>query len=75
MLTQNELSRLGRALRGPHVLRVYVDARVTDPAERPAWRGRLATRRLALKGSRTRIQARAAAQALSLAWQVVAGRC
>jgi nicotinamide-nucleotide amidase len=41
-----------------------------------AWRGRqMVTRRLALKGSRTRIQARAAAQALALAWQVVAGRC
>lgn len=39
------------------------------------WRGRTLTRRLALSGSRTRIQARAAAQALSLAWQLVTGRC
>lgn len=40
-----------------------------------AWRGRVVTRRLSLKGERTRIQSRAASQALSLAFQVVDGRC
>ena len=38
------------------------------------WRGRTVTRQASLKGTRERIQRRAAAQALVLGWEVVSGR-
>jgi hypothetical protein len=52
MLTAHALQAFARALRDVRVLSVYVDARVTDPAMRHAWRPALAA---ALRSERARL--------------------
>lgn len=52
MLTAPELQDLARELDGVPVLSLYVDARVTDPAMRHAWRTAMAT---ALRAERERL--------------------
>lgn len=52
MLTAAELQDLARELEGVAVLSLYVDARVTDPAMRHAWRPAMAA---ALRAERARV--------------------
>ena len=52
MLTAPELQDLARELDGVPVLSLYVDARVTDPAMRHAWRPAMAT---AIRAERARL--------------------
>lgn len=60
MLTAHELQDLARELDGVPVLSLYVDARVTDPAMRHAWRPAMAAELRAQRERLTDDEARAA---------------
>ena len=60
MLTAHELQDLARELDGVPVLSLYVDARVTDPAMRHAWRPAMTAALRAERGKLTDDDARAA---------------
>ena len=49
MLTRDALAQLSDSLREQHVLSIYLDGRVTDPAARLAWRSTLAHHLTALR--------------------------